>query len=144
MRIGRRLGGFTLIEVMIALAIAAIALGGLTVAVSQMIAGSASMSQRTYASWIAQNRIAEVRLLNQIPEVDTTTSEVQYANLDWQLETTISETGVENLFRIDVEVTLVGEENPSGVVTGFIGEPTIPGDANAAWNTGFQTEGADQ
>lgn len=136
--------GFTLIEVMIALAIAAIALGGLTVAVSQMIGGSASMKQRTYASWIGQNRIAEIRLLNVVPDVGDTTTEVQYANLEWQLVTTISETGVENLFRIDVEVTLIGDDVPLGLVTGFIGEPTIPGDANAAWNTGFETEGAVQ
>jgi len=129
---------------MVALAIAAIALGGLTVAVSQMINGAASMSERTYASWIAQNRITELRLANVVPEVDTTTSEVQYANLDWQLVTTVSETGVENLFRIDVEVTMVGDDNPTGIVTGFIGEPTIPGDANAAWNVGFETEGAVQ
>lgn len=129
---------------MIALAIAAIALGGLTVAVSQMIGGSASMKQRTYASWIGQNRIAEIRLLNVVPDVGDTTTEVQYANLEWQLVTTISETGVENLFRIDVEVTLIGDDVPLGLVTGFIGEPTIPGDANAAWNTGFETEGAVQ
>ena len=136
--------GFTLIEVMVALAIAAIALGGLTVAVSQMIIGSASMTQRTYASWIAQNRIAELRLANVVPEVDTTTSELQYANFEWQLVTTVSETGVENLYRIDVEVSLAGDDDPMGLVTGFIGEPTIPGDANAAWSVGFETEGATQ
>ena len=127
-----------------ALAIAAIALGGLTVAVSQMIIGSASMTQRTYASWIAQNRIAELRLANVVPEVDTTTSELQYANFEWQLVTTVSETGVENLYRIDVEVSLAGDDDPMGLVTGFIGEPTIPGDANAAWSVGFETEGATQ
>ena len=68
-------------------------------------------------------------------------TEITYADLEWRLETTVSETGVENLYRIDVEVTLAGRENPSGIVTGFIGEPTIPGDANAAWSSGFEGSG---
>ena len=50
--------GFTLIEVMVALAIAALALGGVAAAVSQMVESATAMEQRTYASWIAQNRIA--------------------------------------------------------------------------------------
>lgn len=135
--------GFTLIEVVIALAIAAISLGALTATVSQMIDGSSSIQERTYASWIAQNRIAEMRLSNAIPEVSTTTGEITYADLEWLLETTVSETGVENLYRIDVEVTLIGSANPIGFVTGFIGEPGIPGDANAAWSVGFEGEGED-
>jgi general secretion pathway protein I len=138
-----RRSGFTLIEVVIALAIAAVSLGALTATISQMVDGSSSIRERTYASWIAQNRIAEMRLANVVPDVSTTTSEVTYANLEWQLETTVSETGVENLYRIDVQVTMVGSESPAGIVTGFIGEPTIPGDANAAWAAGFESGGED-
>ena len=137
----RRRRGFTLIEVVIALAIAAISLGALTATISQMVDGSNSIQQRTYASWIAQNRIAEMRLANAIPDVSTTTNEVTYAGQEWQLETTVSETGVENLFRIDVAVTLIGSANPAGIVTGFIGEPTNLGDANAAWSVGFEAAG---
>jgi len=137
----RGAGGFTLIEVVVALAIAAISLGALTAAISQMVDAANSIQERTYASWIAQNRVAEMRLANAIPEVSTTTSEITYAGFEWRLETTISETGVENLFRIDVEVSLVGDESPSGIVTGFIGEPGIPGDSNAAWSIGFESTG---
>ena len=134
-------GGFTLIEVMIALAIAAVSLAAVTAAVSQMVDGANSIQERTYASWIAQNRIAELRLANVLPEVSTTTGELTYAGLEWSWETTISETGVENLFRVDVEVSLIGRENSIGMVTGFIGEPTIPGDANTAWSSATQAAG---
>jgi general secretion pathway protein I len=136
--------GFTLIEVVIALAIAAISLGALTATISQMVDGSNSIQQRTYASWIAQNRIAEMRLANAIPDVSVTTNEITYAGQEWQLETTVSETGVENLFRIDVAVTLAGAANPAAIVTGFIGEPTSPGDANAAWSIGFEGSGEEK
>ncbi len=134
-------GGFTLIEVIIALAIAAISLAAVTATISQMVDGANSIQQRTYASWIAQNRIAELRLANVLPKVSTTTGEVTYAGLEWAWETTVSETGVENLFRVDVEVSLAGAENSIGFVTGFIGEPTIPGDANTAWATATQAAG---
>lgn len=136
-----RSGGFTLIEVMIALAIAAIALAAATAAISQMIDGASGMQERTYASWIAQNRIAEMRLANVVPEVDTTTSELNYAGKDWSLDTEVSETGVENLFRVDVVVSLAGSDEVSGIVTGFVGEPVIPGDANTAWSSASQASG---
>ena len=137
----RQSRGFTLIEVVVALAIAAISLGALVASVSQMVDASGSMQQRTYASWIGQNRVTEMRLANAIPDVSTTTDEVTFGGLEWEVESTVSETGVENLYRVDVSVTLIGDENPSGVVTGFIGEPTNPGDANAAWASGFQGRG---
>ncbi len=141
---GRRSGGFTLIEVMVALAIAALALAAATAAVSQMVDGARGMQERTYASWIAQNRITELRLANVVPEISSTTSELNYAGQEWSLDTEISETGVENLFRVDVVVSLAGSDEVSGVVSGFIGEPVVPGDANAVWSSASQASGATQ
>ena len=133
--------GFTLIEVVIALAIAAVSLAAVTATVSQMIDGANAVQQRTYASWIAQNRITEMRLANAVPEVSSTNDEITYANLEWQIETTVSETGVENLFRADVAVSLAGDDLPTWQMTGFIGEPVQPGAANSAWSIGFQGAG---
>ena len=141
---GKRRGGFTLIEVMVALTIAALALAAATAAVSQMVDGARGMQERTYASWIAQNRIAELRLANVVPELSSTTSELTYAGQEWILDTEISETGVENLFRVDVVVSLAGSDEVSGVVSGFIGEPVVPGDANSAWSSASQASGATQ
>lgn len=136
-----RSDGFTLIEVVIALAIAALALTAATAAVSQMIDGANSIQQRTYASWIAQNRITELRLANVVPEVSSSSDEITYAGVEWALDTTISETGVENLFRVDVTVSLIGNDYSIGSVTGFIGEPVVPGDANTAWSSASQASG---
>lgn len=143
-RLRGRVRGFTLIEVVVALAIAAVSLAAVTATVSQMVDGSNAVQERTYASWIAQNRIAEMRLANAIPELSTTTNEIRYANLDWQIETAVSETGIENLFRVDVDVTMAGDDLPTWRVTGFVGEPAQPGGANAAWSVGFQDAGEEQ
>ncbi|HEX5765486.1 MAG TPA: type II secretion system minor pseudopilin GspI [Woeseiaceae bacterium] len=131
----RRSAGFTLLEVMVALGIAALSLTAVTAAMSQMVDAASSMRERTYASWIAQNKIAEMRLSNVVPDVSEDSGEVEFAGLEWTWRSTVSETGVENLFRVDVAVSFVDSEAIIRSVTGFIGEPGIPGQSNIAWTT---------
>lgn len=127
--------GFTLIEVMVALVIAALAMAGISASISQMADAAITMQQRTYASWIGMNQVTQMRLANVIPEVAESNGEVTYANQDWLWTATVSETGVENLFRVDVAVSLAASGERIRTVTGFIGEPVQPGLANAAWNS---------
>ena len=126
--------GFTLIEVMVALTIVALSLTAVTASISQMIGAAESMRNRTYASWIAQNRIAELRLETEAPRVGSSNGEVEYANTDWEWETEVSETGVDDLFRVDVSVSLAGSETVIRTVTGFVGLAGAPGEANSVWS----------
>lgn len=139
-----RSAGFTLLEVMVALGIAALSLTAVTAAMSQMVDAANSMKDRTYASWIAQNKIAELRLSNIVPEVSEDSGEVEYAGLEWTWRSTISETGVENLYRVDVAVSFVDSDAVIRTVTGFIGEPGIPGQSNIAWTSRSPAAGRDQ
>jgi len=139
-----RTAGFTLIEVMVALAIAGLSLAAVAASISQMVDAGAAMQERTYASWIAQNKIAELRLANVVPKVSTTNGDLQYAALEWAWRATISETGVENLFRVDVEVSYAGSDDIIRTVTGFIGEPGVPGESNRAWTRNTQAAGEEQ
>ncbi len=139
-----RIGGFTLVEVMVALAIAGLSLAAVAASISQMVDAGFAMQERTYASWIAQNKIAELRLANVLPEVSTTSGEVEYASLEWAWRATIAETGVENLFRVDVEVSYAGSDDIIRTVSGFIGEPGVPGESNRAWTRNTQAAGEEQ
>ena len=132
---------FTLVEVMVALAIIALSLTAIASKMSRMIDTSNSMRERTYASWIAQNKITELRLANVIPEVSTTSGDVDYANATWRWRAVISESGIENLFRVDVEVLDADGDAVIRKVTGFIGEPVIPGQSNRSWNRGSANSG---
>ncbi len=136
--------GFTLIEVMVALAIVALSLSAVVASVSQMVQAASAIQERTYASWIAQNKISEIRLSNVMPEVSETDDQVTFASVEWALRTTISETGVENLYRVDVAVSYASNEQVIRTVTGFIGEPGIPGQSNLAWTRGSQAAGEDK
>lgn len=139
MKLQATVRGFTLIEVMVALTIVALSLTALTASMSQMIDAAHAMRDRTYASWIAQNRITEIRLQQGLPEPGSSNGEVQYANTDWTWRAIISETGVEELFRIDVSVSLAGSDDVIRSVSGFVGSPGAAGEANRAWMRGPQT-----
>ena len=139
-----RFRAFTLVEVMVALAIIALSLTAVSAKMGRMIETSNSMRERTYASWIAQNKITELRLANVLPEVSATSGEVEYANTTWRWRAVISESGIENLFRVDVAVSYEDGDDVIRTVTGFIGEPVIPGQSNRAWNRGSQNSGAEK
>ena len=130
-----RQAGFTLLEVMVALVVVALALTAVAASMSQMLDAAGTMRERTFASWIALNKIAEMRLANVVPKVSETTGEVDYAGSTWGWRAVVSETGVENLFRLDVTVTHAGSDDAIRTETGFIGEPVIPGQSNRIWNS---------
>lgn len=131
----RRIKGFTLLEVMVALWIVALSLTAVTASMSQMITASQSMRDRTYASWIAQNRITELRLAVVTPDVGASSGEVEFANADWAWRALVSETGVDDLYRVDVSVSIAGSDNVIRMVTGFFGPAGAVGEANRAWTS---------
>jgi len=137
----RRLAGFTLLEVMVALVIISLALAGVAGSMGQMIDTANTMRDRTYASWIAQNKITEMRLSGVVPEVGETSGEEDYANTTWAWSAEVSETGIENLMKVDVSISYPGVDDRVRLVTGFIGEPVAPGQSNLIWNSGQPDRG---
>ena len=126
--------GFTLLEVLIALMVISISLVAIAGEMINMLNAANTMQERTYASWIAHNKVTEMRLENVVPEVSTSNGELFYANREWAWRAAVSETGVENLFRVDVTISYPGGEPIMRPITGFIGEPVPPGQSNRSWN----------
>ena len=69
----RSRGGFTLIEVMVALAIVAIALAAGSRAASSVVGTSQRLSDVVLSQWCADNELTELRLQAQFPAVGKTT-----------------------------------------------------------------------
>lgn len=128
--------GFTLLEVMVALLIIALSLTGIAVTMGSMLNNATTLRERTFASWIAQNKIIEVRAAGSIPALGETSGFVDYANTEWEWRANVAETGVEDLLRIDVAILRPNTETTIRSVTGFIGEPVTPGQANRTWISG--------
>ena len=124
-----------------ALAIIAVSLSFIMVAITQSIDTANTLRDRSYAVWIAQNKITEMRLANVVPGLSATSGEVEYANGLWDWRAVVSETGIENLVRVDVSVSHAGSEDVVRSVTGFIGEPIAPGQSNQAWNSAQSPQG---
>ena len=118
---------------MVALIIVALSLTALTASMNQMIDAANTMRERTFASWIAQNKIAEIRLANVLPEVSTTSGDIEFGNAEWEWEAVVSKTDIENFLRIDVAVSQYGSDYVILTVTGFIGEPVQVGARNGIY-----------
>jgi len=58
-----RANGFTLIEVMVAMAVVAVALPALLFALIQQVDGTGYLRERTLASWVAANKLSELQLI---------------------------------------------------------------------------------
>ncbi len=97
-------GGFTLLEILVALAVVAIALSALVSQASQSLDHTARLRERTLAHWVALNLVAERRLAPQWPRVGVERGSALMADREWFWLVTVSETADRNVRRLDVEV----------------------------------------
>lgn len=136
--------GFTLIEVVVAMAIVALGLMAVFRVVNDTVNNASYLRDRTFATWIADNRLAELRLAGEIPSVDETEGRLDYAGQAWRWTATVAQTPVENIRRVDVRVRRESDAEDSSLaqVTGFVGA-TIMGTAPSPtpWTGGQSTGG---
>lgn len=115
--------GFTLVEVLVALVVVGLALLALMTNSAHYTRQSSDLRDRTIATWVASNRLAEYRLRQSFPEPGTERGEVVQDGQRWfWLAVVTAAPGEEDLGRIDVAVAHERDPEASIVVlTGFIG-----------------------
>ena len=84
--------GFTLLEVMVALAIIAIALGALIKGGGDNASNAAYLKNKTLAQWVAMNKVAELQLKGKWPDLGTRSGTMELANNEWHWETKVAKT----------------------------------------------------
>lgn len=119
--------GFTLIEVMIALAIVATALPSFMTLVSSQLQGSGIIREKTQAYWIAEDQLTRLnlrhKLINQLTLPDTENGVVDISGVEWFWEISSQSTEVETFKRIEVRVSLNNEkDNTLALLIGFMNE----------------------
>jgi general secretion pathway protein I len=97
-------GGFTLIEVLIAVFVVALGIGALLTTISSSARAAGQMRDQSMARWVALNRLAELRLSRERPAVGTTTGEADLGNMHWTWQQVISDPGLAGVLRVDVAV----------------------------------------
>jgi general secretion pathway protein I len=120
--------GFTLIEVMVALAVLAIALSAVTKGVSQNTANLAYLRDRTLAHWVAMNKIAELQIRRDWPGPGATQGTSDMAGREWQWMATVKDTPDADVRLLEVEVsakTSAGRDSqpPLTHLLGYLGKP---------------------
>lgn len=121
--------GFTLIEVVVALAIIGVALAAVLARGTDTVNSVSGTKARTLARWVAQNRLAEMRLEPGWPDTEITEGDTEMVGRRWHWRADVSETADEDLRRIEVRVSL--SEQPGTVLSRIIGFEGRPFRINA-------------
>src|SRR5690554_3288258 len=96
--------GFTLIEVLVALlvfgliATAAAEVGG------NYITSFERIRDKTLAGWVAENRINELRLQDELPGISENSEDTDFGNFRWRVTTGVEATAEPTMRRIEVTV----------------------------------------
>ena len=116
--------GFTLLEVIVALAILAIALAALIKVSSEYTDNMRYLRDRTLAHWVAMNVLTQVRVYQQWPEVGKQQGKMMMAERQWFWQLTVSETVDTELRRLEVQVSDQEQMTaPLAILVGFVGQP---------------------
>lgn len=125
-RVSRREGGFTLMEVLVALAIIAIVLGALVQAAGSSASNAGRLRDKTVAQWVASNRLAELQISGSFPDTGTKSGEAEMLGQVWHWKTRIQKVEDEDLRRVDIEVRKAADaKNPIVTVAGFVSHPRL-------------------
>lgn len=105
--------GFTLMEILVALAVVGIALAALLGASGNATREAADLRDRTYAGWVAQNVLTGIRIAPETLSTGTRRGDEMLGGERWTWTAEISEGAVPELRHIEIKV---GRENVEGSI----------------------------
>jgi general secretion pathway protein I len=119
-----RRSGFTLVEILVALAILAIALTAGMRALAQATDTASALKARTLALWVAQNQLAAAQIATPWPALGTYAGDAQQAGTSFVWQASVTPTPNPTFRRI--EITVAEPQSPDYALarlTGFLGNP---------------------
>lgn len=112
--------GFTLLEVMIALAIFATLAAAVMLASQYVLGQSARVEARLLAAWLVDNHLSELELQAAPLVTGQRTLNVAYAQRDWRVHQRIMSEPGTGLLRVEVNVSPAGSDEALQSVTHWL------------------------
>ncbi len=132
--------GFTLIEVLVALAIVTLGMAALLGTLSSAANTSAYLQDKTLAEWIALNQVSKVRLSSQPPSKGDSEGEIDYAGRKWKWTQKVDDMQIQGVLSVVVkvrpsDVAASGDNAWYAEVTGVVGDAVgAPRGDLPSWN----------
>jgi len=113
--------GFTLIEVLVALSIVVVSFVALYGVIMQMVAATTLMQEKTIASWVAFDRVTELRIAGEYLGAGEKEDTVEMGGISWLYTREVRTTESEDIRQIIVTVSPEDEpENILGLASGVL------------------------
>ena len=122
--------GFTLLEVLVALAIVTLALAALVRAGGQAGDVTGHMERKTLAHWVAMNELNQLQAARGWPATGERSGHIAMAGINWAWRRKVSGTEDPQVRRVELTVGRDGEERLAQV-TGFLARQ-VPAGGGAA------------
>lgn len=121
-----RQSGFTLVEILVSLAIMSVVLGALIQAAAASANNAGRLRDRTIAQWVGSNRLAEMQLSGTFPDLGSKDGNTEMLGNTWYWKTVVQRVEDDDLRRVDIEIRrLEDAQNPMVRVAGFIAHPRL-------------------
>ena len=111
--------GFTLIEILVALAIVAVALAAGMRALAQSADSASTLKARTLALWVAQNRLAAAQLAEPWPALGSAAGESEQAGTRFIWRESVS--GTPNPAFHKIEIVVAEPQTPDYALARLVG-----------------------
>lgn len=110
----KRAAGFTLLEVLVALAIFALVAASVLTATARSLQTASRLEEKTLAMWIADNQLVELQLSKTPVAEGRDQGEVDFAGRRWQWQSEVQATREPDMRRVTLWVAPVEQERLGG------------------------------
>lgn len=117
--------GFTLIEILVSLAVIAISLGAILSTSGSQAQQAAYLKQKTIAHWVAMNEITKLQVTNTFPDLGDEKGSTEMANHEWFWVRTTKELAITKKVR-EVSFQVYADKQRENKLTQLMGSVSAP------------------
>lgn len=119
-----RAKGFTLLEILVAIAILGVAGVAVMKASAEHVNSLVILKDTTYASWVAENRLVELQLEDKWPPKNNKKGKMEMAGHEWHWRQDVEKVADKKMRKVTIFVmNNEDDEEPAYQLTTFLGDP---------------------